>query len=885
MSQPINELIKLRKEKLVEIKKIGVNPYPAQTKRTHTAAEAKKLLGKKVAVAGRVMAWRGHGKMQFADLVDQSGKIQLVFKIDEFTEKDFKFLRLLNIGDFLSAEGEVFKTKAGEISVLVKSYQILVKSILPLPDQWYGLKDVEERYRKRYLDMILNSEVSERLLIRSRLTSAIREFLDNKGFLEVETPTLQPVYGGGFARPFITHHNALGSDFYLRISDEMYLKRLIVGGLEKVYEITKVFRNEGVDYDHNPEFTMFEAQIAYEDYHYGMDIIEELTEYIVKKSLGTTKVKYQETELNFARPWKRYRMVEAIKEFTDLDPLKWQSLVEAKEAAKKLNLPEKQLADLKRMLSVGEVIAFVFEEAVEEKLIQPTIIYDFPIEVSPLAKKCEDPRFTQRFEQFLMGTEFGNNYSELNDPLDLRKRFVEEKKREKAGFEEAHQTDLDYLEAIECGFPPTCGVAIGIDRLVMLITNSTNLKEVIAFPTLKPEHPLEIKSVKVKGGILSLSSVFASKYPSASVGYALIKGIKVNKQNLALEAEKKELLLKYKDLSPENINKFSEVQAYRKMYQQMRVDLHSRKPSPEALLMRIVRGKGLYTVNTCVDAYNLVVMKNRVSLGAFDLDKLKLPCRVDIAKGGEQIDLLGKGLTKLRSGEVAYFDQIGAYNLDYNYRDADRTKITDKTVNIMLNVDGIFEISEDKVLQSLHESIQLIRKYCGGDLLEVGILSAKGGLKKIDSLVTSRQTEKSSKYGYRERKIVAVINIDLPKGLAGNALGHLAFSAGHWADESWIERERYIDASGQKHVGIARHPLIVLEADKNSIKEIVSKARGKEGVAMVDYPQEMFDTGTDEDLNKAISKTTADKIVYQAVVLVGPSKEVDDLTKGLKLYG
>ncbi|MBU1327413.1 lysine--tRNA ligase [Patescibacteria group bacterium] len=483
----IDTLIQARMAKLEELKKRGIDPYPATVKRQQTVVEARGLDGKHVSVAGRIMGIRGHGGILFWDIQDGSGKIQVVLKSDACEKASFTLIESLDIGDFISVQGTVGKTQAGELSVFAESFQIITKTIRPLPHVWYGLKDIEERYRKRYLDTLLNQEVKDRLVARSKVIDAVRDFLTDRGFLEVETPTLQPVYGGGFARPFITHHNELDSDFYLRISDEMYLKRLVVGGFDKVFEITKVFRNEGIDHDHNPEFTMFEAQIAYEDYRYGMDIIEEIMEYTVKRVAGGTKVTYQGRNIDFKRPWVRHTMVDAIKKYTGHDPLSWTSLADAKEAVKQMNIPEKTMKSLHRMQTVGEIIAFVFEEKVEDKLIQPTIIYDFPIEVSPLAKKCKDERFTQRFEQFVNGSELGNNYSELNDPIDLRQRFIEEKKREESGFKEAHQTDLDYLEAIEHGFPPTCGIAIGIDRFVKLLTDAKNLKEIIPFPTLKPE--------------------------------------------------------------------------------------------------------------------------------------------------------------------------------------------------------------------------------------------------------------------------------------------------------------------------------------------------------------------------------------------------------------
>lgn len=483
----LDDLRDTRITKLKDLKKLGVDPYPSHVIRDRTIDEALSKEGEDVSVVGRVIAKRGHGKISFMDIVDESGHMQVVCKEDKVSPKAFTLIDLIDLGDFISVQGSVGKTQAGEVSVFAADFQLITKTIRPLPEKWHGLKDVEERYRKRYLDTILNVDVKHRLVLRSKIIDSIRDFLTNRGFLEVETPTLQPIYGGGFARPFVTHHNELDADFYLRISDEMYLKRLIVGGFEKVFEITKVFRNEGIDHDHNPEFTMFEAQIAYKDYVYGMDIIEEIIEYIALRTLGKTSFVYQGQEMNVKRPWPRYRMTEAIQKFTGIDPSSWKSIGEAKVAIQGMDISEKELEGIKHVRTVGEFIAFAFEAAVEKQLIQPTIIYDYPIEVSPLAKKCEDPRFTQRFEMFAFGSELGNNYSELNDPLDLTKRFVEEKKREEAGFEEAHQTDYDYLEAIEHGFPPTCGIAIGVDRLVMLLTDAKSIKEVIPFPTLRPK--------------------------------------------------------------------------------------------------------------------------------------------------------------------------------------------------------------------------------------------------------------------------------------------------------------------------------------------------------------------------------------------------------------
>lgn len=487
-----------RLDKVKILRELGIDPFRGISRKDISNNEVvdnfEKYEGKTLTLTGRIMSLREHGNIAFCHIQDQSGKIQLFLQKkllgDTSTEKQnlsFKHtIKLLDVGDIIQATGTVGKTSTGEISLIPVSVEILTKAILPLPEKWHGLKDIDERYRKRYLDMTMNSGVKERLMIRSKVIEHIRNFLNSRGFLEVETPTLQPIYGGGFARPFSTHHNALGSDFYMRISDEMYLKRLIVGGFEKVYEITKVFRNEGVDHDHNPEFTMFEAMMAYKDYTFGMEIIEEIIESAAITVLGKTNLSYQGVEINVKRPWVRLTMSESIKKYTGIDVLQWKDTKSALLEINKIDLSDDKKKSIKSMRKLGELIAFVFEETVESKLIQPTIIYDYPVEVSPLAKKCPDPRFTQRFEMFAFGSEIGNNYTELTDPIDLRQRFVDEKEKEKAGFDEAHQTDYEYLTAIEHGLPPTCGIAIGIDRLVMLFTDSKTIREVIAFPTLKP---------------------------------------------------------------------------------------------------------------------------------------------------------------------------------------------------------------------------------------------------------------------------------------------------------------------------------------------------------------------------------------------------------------
>lgn len=491
-----NYLKKVRLEKLEKIIKKGINPYPSQAKKTHTCQEAildfEELAKKEtiITLAGRLRSIRLHGGSCFCHLEDGSGKIQIYLKKDLLTHDsqlmtyDF-FKDLIDIGDFIEVTGTLFKTKKNEKTLLVKKFKLLSKSLLPLPEKWHGLQDVEIRYRKRYLDLISNPKIKEIFQTRSLIIETIRQFLLKRGYLEVETPILQPIYGGGFAQPFRTHHNALDIDLYLRISDELYLKRLLVGGLERVFEFCKDFRNEGISPIHNPEFTLLEIMTAYVDYKYSMDLVEEIYQEVILRLFKKIEIEYQGIKINFKRPWLRIKFVEAIKEFTGIDIFSFKDIDQAKKAALSLDIEKEKI---KNLSSIGQVVAKIFEEKVEERLIQPTIVYDYPIEVCPLTKRCkDDPRLAERFEHFVVGKEHSNNYSELNEPLDLKKRFIEEKKKIKAGDAEAHQADEDFLQAIEYGLPPCSGIGIGIDRLVMLLTNSSNIKEVILFPILRPK--------------------------------------------------------------------------------------------------------------------------------------------------------------------------------------------------------------------------------------------------------------------------------------------------------------------------------------------------------------------------------------------------------------
>jgi lysyl-tRNA synthetase, class II len=477
-----------RLRKLNALRQAGTNPYPYKFVRSHRADELQQKYAELtagtetedlVSVCGRIMNERN--TWMFVDLVDGSGKIQLFCHKENLSETELKQLRLLDKGDFLGASGTIRRTKAGELSIKVKSYEILGKSLQPLPDSWQGLTDVEARYRHRYVDMLINPQVRETLRKRALTIRSLRQFLDERGYLEIETPVLQVEAGGADARPFVTHHNALDLELYLRIATELHLKRLIVGGFERVYEIGRIFRNEGISTRHNPEFTMLEFYCAYGDYNEMMDFTEEMLGNVAHSVVGSQSFSYADKSISFAKPWRRVRMIDAIKEVTGEDFALCPDILTAKTLAKKLNL------DASELETRGAIINEVFERFVEATLIQPTFIIDYPVETSPLTKiHRTHPGEVERFELFIAGRELANGYSELTDPEDQRQRLEEQARKKAAGNLEAMPLDLDFLLAMEYGMPPTMGIGIGIDRLVMLLTDSASIRDVIAFPTVRP---------------------------------------------------------------------------------------------------------------------------------------------------------------------------------------------------------------------------------------------------------------------------------------------------------------------------------------------------------------------------------------------------------------
>lgn len=482
----LSELLQIRRDKLTALKSEGNDPFEiTKFDVTHLANEIVEnfdnLDGSATSIAGRIMGFRDMGKASFIDLRDASGRIQIYIKIDVISEAVYENVKRWDIGDIIGVNGEIFRTRRGEISVKANSLILLSKSLLPLPEKFHGLKDTELRYRQRYLDLIVNPDVKKTFVQRSLIIREIRNYLDKIGFLEVETPVLQTVAGGAAARPFNTHHNALDLDMHLRISLELYLKRLIVGGFDKVYEIGRVFRNEGVSPRHNPEFTLLELYQAYTDFEGMMNLTEELIKEVAIKVLGTTQITYGDIEIDLSKPFKRISMTESLKENSGIDFDEIKTLDQAKQVAK-----EHHIEVLGRH-KMGDILNLLFEKYCEDKLIQPTFITGHPVEISPLAKKQpQNKNLTERFELFILGREHANAFSELNDPIDQRERFVDQMKLKAMGDDEANEIDYDFLNALEYGMPPTGGLGIGIDRLIMLLTNSASIRDVLLFPAMKP---------------------------------------------------------------------------------------------------------------------------------------------------------------------------------------------------------------------------------------------------------------------------------------------------------------------------------------------------------------------------------------------------------------
>ncbi|MDA1338430.1 MAG: lysine--tRNA ligase, partial [bacterium] len=662
-----------------------------------------------------------HGKLVFMDVTDFNDKIQLAFKLEEIGQDRFEIVKLIDAGDYIEAEGNIFTTKSGEITILIKDFNILSKAIRPQPEQ-SNFIDKELRLRKRYLDLLLNKESRKVFDSRHKITRGVRDFLNSKNYTEVETPILQPLYGGANAKPFTTNFNALSSLAYLRIAPELYLKRLVVGGMGGVYELARNFRNEGIDQTHYPEFTMLEVYIPYYDYQGMMDTMEEMLKFISNQVLNLKTVKVGEKEINLDQEWPRVVMTDLIEEKLGI------KIVEmSKEEI--LVFAEKNKVKVEAGISKGELIFKVFDDLLTDALINPTWIIDYPQEVSPLSKAHRSKGgFTERFELYVGGKEIMDGWSELNNAVEQRERFEAENYRKLDETESAQPLDEDFLESMEYGMPPFAGVGVGIDRLTMFFTNTWAIQETILFPFKKseqigitPEKEIsENLSFKLAEDGFQIEENLIKDHKGISFAYAYIKDLKIDKSNDKLKNKIDILINEYSQKEMQFINDSNPIKAYREIIKSTGTKITSNRPSPEALLRRVIQGKGLYEINTAVDAYNEVVLKTQIGLGGFDLSKIETPVKLRYSKKGEKVLLLGDTEeTELRDGQLVYSDENGVMTIDLNYRDANRSKITTETKDLIIFADGAPGITEQEILKALKLAIENIVLYCGGKTSDI----------------------------------------------------------------------------------------------------------------------------------------------------------------------
>lgn len=751
----IDEIRRIRIEKIQKLNSLGILAYPAQSQKDFANKDIldnfEKFQNKTLHLCGRIMSLRRQGGISFFTIQDESGKIQVFIKKQTLTETNatnqtlgYDDLKLLDIGDFIEVFGTIDKTSTGEISIIANSIKLLTKSIRPLPEKWQGMTDPELIFRHRYLDLVMNANSKELFKRKSKFWQLNRQFMQDRNFIEVETPVMELVTGGADAKPFVTHHNALDQDFYLRISTELYQKRLIGGGFEKIFTIGPNFRNEGIDDEHLQEYYQIEWYWAYVDYRQNMEMVESMFKYIAKNLYGKTKFTRGEHTFDLDTDWPRVSYGDLIKKRFSID-------IMTDSDEKILNELHLQKISTEGLTNRARIVDTLWK-IVRREIAGPIFIIDEPKFSSPLAKSRQDrPELTERFHVIIAGSELGNGYSELNDPIDQFDRFTEQQHNREQGDDESQMMDVDYVEMLEWGMPPTSGYAHS-ERVFWFLENVT-AREGTLFPQMKYDLTEESRRIynlpKISNNKkdMSLSSnlddtvfkigpEFQVKYPEVKTGIAIIEGVNITKENDDLEKQKIDVENKYQGFTLDQVAQIPTIDAYRKFYRQFGVDPTSHHPSPDALLRRIVDGKHLYKINTLVDAYNVACLETNVGMSAMNIDKLNLPVTLRFAKDGEQITLLGGDETKTaKAGEVVYADQSGIVTLDLNYRDCDKTKITEKTKKVLLTVDGCPGISDAEIEKALDREIELIQKYCGGKLIikKVGNIVNNTSLRGISS--------------------------------------------------------------------------------------------------------------------------------------------------------
>lgn len=748
-----HEEFKNRSLKLHEIRALGIEPYPAKFTPTQTAHallhkyESRELAGSEeaeagktehVALAGRLVLFRAMGKNAFAHLQDSTGRIQLMFNRDHIKVAGLpqspeltplKFIeKKIDLGDIIGIEGHIFRTQKGELTVYVNTMTLLCKTLLPLADKHSGLTDKGVRYKKRWLDLITNPDVATTFRVRSKILRLIRSYFEKADFMEVETPILQNIYGGAAARPFTTELNAQNQLMYLRISLEISLKKLLVGGLERIYEISKVFRNEGIDRTHNPEFTMLEAYAAYWDYNDMMVFTEKLFETIALDLSGKTEIVLQRDGVDYTidlkAPWKRMSMKEAVYHYGKIDIDKLSDEEMRKTLIDTGSFDPKEIKPAPR----GILIAKLFEHFAESHLIQPHHIIDHPIETTPLCKLHRDPKLRQeqlveRFESFIFGSEMCNSYTELNDPELQRSLLEDQSGKRDAGDEEAHPLDEDFVEAICQGMPPAGGLGIGIDRLVMLFTQAASIRDVLFFPIMRADESPEaiVKKKRTDGKrVFGIDPMIPGMFPSAKMGVLVCKGL----NNTGAYPEIASMLRKVEEdlrqrYTVEGLATLPKISDWREAYRKFGFSPSAHRSSIEALLRRVLQGKQLPSISPIVDLYNITSLRHILAAGGDDLDKVEGGITLTVADGSELFIMLGTDKPEpIKKGEVIYRDDKEVLCRSWNYRECDKTKITPGTTNVCLVLEGLEHTSSDELHQAIHELKQLLQHYCQGSYEE-----------------------------------------------------------------------------------------------------------------------------------------------------------------------
>lgn len=708
----LEEIYQIRLKKLEELRQKGINVYP--TTFPHDNA-IKPIVdnfanfdGIEVSTAGRIMSWREHGKSTFGHLQDETGQIQIYFKIDEMSKEAYQLLKYLDIGDIIGVKGTAFKTHRGEITILVKEWQLLTKSLRPLPEKWEGLTDKETRFRKRYLDLLMNEDSRRIFRIRHSLVRGIREFLDRKGLTEVEVPILQPLYGGANAKPFTTHINSLDSLAYLKIASELYLKRLVVGGIGGVYDISKNFRNEGVDQTHYFEFTMLEAYVPYINYQQMMDLLEEMMRYLAMDVLKTEVVKVLDKEVNLNQEWKRISMYDLIKEDQGID-------VTIMSDEELLAYAHSKNIDLEGNTRRGEIIFYIFDKISSKKLMNPTWVYDYPMEISPLSKRnFEHPEIAERFELYIGGKEIMDGWSEKNDPVDQRNSFEAENYRKlDSESEVAQPIDEDFIEAMEYGMAPMAGVGVGIERLTEFFTNVWVIQETILFPFKKPivENTQEEDDGTQK--FVVTKKIF-EQYPDTLIGVIIAKNIhngdSTDEIRSLLQTESNKIKA---EVTEETLKTNPKITVWRETFKKFGSKPSEYRSSVENLPRMILKGRELRSENKLVDIYNYISLKHMLPAGGEDLDKIEGSIKLTIASANEvPVKLIGDENEEAPyEGEVIYKDNLGAICRRWNWREADRTKLTKDTKNAVFVLEALAPVNKEELNSALKELAELIEKY------------------------------------------------------------------------------------------------------------------------------------------------------------------------------